>query len=428
MNAASPDLAGGERASSLFAPRMLDPASGKLLSNVLITIRGERVISVTEGLAAPPAAGDPRAETAAAPPTVVLPSSWTVLPGLIDAHTHILLQPEDTVVAPVLHKSEACRAIEGVAAARRVLEAGFTALRDMDSEGAGYADVALRDAIHRGVVPGPRLFVSGMPLTITGGYMTQLGYSPEISLPDPGTPVDSAEAMIALVRRNVKYGVDLIKVYASGSLPQVTRDGLEPSVQFSADEIRRIVEEAARWHKDVAAHAYGGAPARNAILGGVRSIEHGILLDERDVELMAKHGVFYCPTMYVYHSEPGLEERNGALFMERIRARHRQAFQLAHKAGVKIAFGTDAGGFEHGLNAREFQLMAGCGMSPLETLRSTTVRAAELLRRERELGVVAPGAYADIIAVEGNPLEDLGAMTRVPFVMKGGAVFKHDRR
>lgn len=421
MSTASTKLPAGTNASSLFAPRMFDPVSGKMLSNVLIGVRGDRVESVAEGLAGPP---DRRPE---APAPVLLPAAWTVLPGLIDAHTHILLQPEDSVVSPVLHKSEACRAIEGVAAARRVLEAGFTALRDVDSEGAGYADVALRDAIDRGTVPGPRLFVSGMPLTVTGGYMTQLGYSPEISLPDLGIPVDSPEAMIAVVRRNVKYRVDLIKVYASGSLPQVVRETLEPSVQFTAEEIRRIVDEAARWHRDVAAHAYGGASARNAVLGGVRSVEHGILMEERDAELIAKHGVYYCPTLYVYHSEPGLEERNGAEFMQRIRARHKQAFQFAHKAGVKIAFGTDAGGFDHGLNAREFQVMVDYGMSPLEAIRSATVRAAELLRREKDLGVIAPGSYADIIAVEGNPLEDVGAMTRVPFVMKGGAIVKDQR-
>ncbi len=413
---------GGERVVALFAPRLLDPLSGRTLSNALIVIRGERIESVTQGAPGAPARDDPRFRGAASFQSIALPSSVTVLPGLIDCHTHLLLEPEDAVTPPVLYKSQAYRAIESVAAARKSLEAGFTTMRDMDSEGAGFADVALRDAINRGVVAGPRLFVAGNPLTITAGYMNLLGFSPDIVLPDPGVPTDTVAAQIALIRRDVKYGVDLIKIYVTGSLPQMSAD-FEPLSQFSREEVQTIVAEAARWHKDVAAHAYGGIGARNAIEGGVRSIEHGLLLDEETIGLMVKHGTYWCPTLAVYSLEPGLD-RNGAAFMDRIRARHKQAFQAGLKAGVKIAFGTDVGGFEHGAGAREFQKMVEYGMTPLEAIRAATIRGAELLRRENDLGAIAAGHFADIIAVEEDPLRNIGAMTRVTFVMKGGTVVK----
>jgi imidazolonepropionase-like amidohydrolase len=412
----------GERVVALFAPRLLDPSSGRVISNALIIIRGERVESVTEDALGPAKADDPRFKGAASFQSIVFPAASTVLPGLVDSHTHALLQPMDAVTSPVLHKSQAYRAIEGVAGARRTLEAGFTTVRDVDSEGAGFADVALRDAINRGIVPGPRMFVSGNPLTITGGYMNLLGYSPDITLPDLGVPTDSIAAMIAVVRRNMKYGVDLIKIYTSGSLPQVTPD-FEPFSQFSVDEVKAVVAEAARWHKDVAAHAYGGVPARNAIEGGVRSIEHGLFLDDGIIELLVKKGVFWCPTLHVYTAEPGLE-RFGEAFMDAVKARHKKGFQAAIKAGAKIAFGTDAGGFEHGANAQEFRVMVDHGMTPLQAIRSATVVGAELLRKEKDLGAVAPGHLADIIAVDGDPLRDVTVLEHVKFVMKGGAVVK----
>ena len=415
--------AAGERLATLFAPRLLDPSSGQILENVLVTVRGERIESVTEGASGPPAAGDPRFHGAPAL-SIVLPAASTALPGLIDSHTHLLLQPQDVITSPVLYKSQAFRAIEGVAAARRTVEAGFTTVRDMDSEGAGLADVALRDAINRGIVPGPRMFVAGEALTITGGFMNSLGFSPDITLPDFAITTDSIPAMVAAARRNLKYGVDLIKIYATGSLPQVTPD-FEAFWQFSVDEVKAVVAEAARWHKDVAAHAYGGVGARNAILGGVRSIEHGQLFDDEIVALLVDKGVFWCPTMYLYFAEPGLE-RFGRVFMDAIRARHKKSFQAALKAGVKIAFGTDAGGFDAGANAREFEVMVDYGMTPLDAVRSATIRGAELLRKENDLGAVAPGRLADIIAVDGDPLKDIAALQRVQLVMKGGTVLKNE--
>ncbi len=398
-----------ERPATIFAARLLDPVSGRVMSNVLITLHGDRIESVEENSSAKGA--------------LTFPASVTVLPGLIDSHTHMLLEPEDALTPPVLHKSQAYREIEAVAAARRTLEAGFTTVRDMDSEGAEYADVALRDGINRGIVAGPHMFVSGNALTITGGYMNLLGMNPDLTLPDPATMTDTRDAMVAAVRRNAKYGVDQIKIYVTGSLPQVARPDFQALPQMSLEDVKTIVAEASRFHKDVAAHAYGGIGARNAIEGGVRSIEHGLFLDQDTIQMMASRGVFYCPTLYVYSSEPGLD-RNGVEFMNGVRARHKQAFQMAMKAGVKVVFGTDAGGFDHGANAHEFQSMVDDGMSPLEAIRSATLRGAELLRKEKDLGSIAPGHLADIIAVEGDPLRDIGAMMHVTFVMKDGAVVK----
>jgi imidazolonepropionase-like amidohydrolase len=397
---------------TLLAERMVDPVSGRVMSNVLVTVHGDRIESV--------------AEHSSSKADVVIPASWTVLPGLIDSHTHMLLQPEDALNPPVLRKSQAFREVEAVAAARRTLEAGFTTVRDMDSEGADFADVALRDGINRGIVPGPRMFVSGNALTITGGYMNLLGMNPDINLPDPAIMADTRDAMVAAVRRNVKYGVDQIKIYVTGSLPQVARPDFQPLPQMSTEDVKTIVAEASRFHKDVAAHAYGGAGARSAVEGGVRSIEHGLFLDRETIQLMASRGVFYCPTLYVYTAEPGLD-RNGVEFMNGVRERHKQAFQMAERAGVKIVFGTDAGGFDHGMNAQEFQFMVDDGMFPIEAIRSATTRGAELLRKEQDLGAVAPGHLADIIAVEGDPLRDIRAMTKVRFVMKGGVVVKQTK-
>jgi imidazolonepropionase-like amidohydrolase len=293
----------------------------------------------------------------------------------------------------------------------------------MDSEGAGFADVALRDAINEGLVPGPRLLVSTYALSITGGHMNLTGVNPDLDLPQLATMTDSREAMIAEVRRQVRGGADWIKVYATGALRHINRETMEAMAQYSVDDIRAIVQEAARWRRDVAAHAYGGEGARNAIEGGVRSLEHGMLLDDRTIAMMVEKGVYWCPTLSVYMPETNLPGAEGE-FSQRIVASHKRAFQMAMKAGVKIVFGTDIGAFPHGTGAREFAYMVDYGMSPLEAIRSATTRAAELIRMEDRVGAIRTGAYADLVAVEGNPLQDIKALQRVRFVMKGGEIIK----
>ena len=397
--------------TALRCGRLLDPASGSVTEGAVVVVRGGRIEAV--GKAVPPGA------------RMIDLSRHTCLPGLIDSHTHVMLEPEDERGAPpVISKSVAFRTVQGVAAAKKDLEAGFTTMRDLDSEGAGFADVAVRDGINQGVIPGPRLFVSSNELTITGGSMNNAGLNPDLEVPDPGALTDSRPAMIAEVRREVKYGADWIKVYATGPMRYIDPVTLEPMSQFSEDDLRAVVEEAKRWHRDVAAHAYGGEGAKNAIRAGVRSIEHGMLMDDETIKLLVDHGTWWCPTLTVYI--PKSKEDDTEL-RRRIVAHHKEVFQKAMKMGVKIAFGTDVGAFEHGTQARELVRMVDYGMSPLEAIRAATVRGAELLRLEKEIGTVEAGKAADVIAVEGDPLKDIGVLTRVAFVMKGGEVYKAPR-
>ncbi|HWC78161.1 MAG TPA: amidohydrolase family protein [Blastocatellia bacterium] len=393
--------------------RFLNPNDGSVASNVLIIVRGDRIEQVGAALQIPAGA------------RVIDLSAYTVLPGLIDSHTHVLLQPEDERGAPpVVVKSQAYRTVQGVAAAKKNLEAGFTTMRDLDSEGAGFADVAVRDGINRGIIPGPRLFVSTLALTITGGHMNNAGLNPDIQIPEPASLTDSREAMIAEVRRQIKYGADWIKLYATGTMRHIHPVSLESLSQVSLEEVKAVVNEAARWRRDVAAHAYGGEGAKNAIRGGVRSIEHGMLMDDETIRLLVEHGTFWCPTLGVYLPET---REDNSEFRRRIVARHKEVFQKAMKMGVKIAFGTDVGAYEHGTSVREFYKMVEYGMKPIDAIRSATVTGAQLLRMEKQIGSIEPGKYADVIAVEGNPLDDIRALGRVTFVMKGGEVYKSPR-
>jgi imidazolonepropionase-like amidohydrolase len=408
-----PALHVGAQSSQITAircGRLLNPVDGSVTENALIIVRGDRIEKTGAQLGVPTGV------------RVIDLSAYTVLPGLIDCHTHVLLQPEDERGAPpVVVKSQAFRTVQGVAAARKNLEAGFTTLRDVDSEGAGFADVAIRDAINRGIIPGPRLLVSTLALTITGGHMNNAGLNPDIHIPEPASLTDSRDAMVAEVRRQVKYGADWIKIYATGTLRHINPVTLESLSQLSAEEVRAIVQEAARWRRDVAAHAYGGDGAKNAIRGGVRSIEHGMLMDDETLKIMVEHGTFWCPTLSVYIPE---HEEDNTELRRRIVEHHKVVFQKAMRMGVKIAFGTDVGAYEHGTSTREFIRMVDYGMKPIDAIRSATVRAAELLRMEREIGTIEPGKFADLIAVEGNPLDDIRAVTRVVFVMKAGVVYK----
>ena len=405
-----PSLAQLNSVIAIRCGRLINPVDGSHTQNAVIIVRGERIDAVGPNLKVPHGA------------KVIDLSNYTVLPGLIDAHTHILLQPEDERGAPpVVTKSQAFRTVQGVAAAKNDLEAGFTTMRDLDSEGAGFADVAIRDGINQGIIPGPRLFVSTYALTITGGHMNNSGLNPDIAIPEPATLTDSRDAMIAEIRREVKYGADWIKLYATGTLRHIDPVTLESLSQVSLEDVKAVVAEAARWRRDVAAHAYGGEGANNAIRGGVRSIEHGMLMNDETLKLMVEHGTFWCPTLSVYFPETREDETE---FRRRIIAHHKGVFQKAMKMGVKICFGTDVGAFEHGTSAREFVRMVEYGMKPIDAIRSATTRASELLRMEKQIGSVEAGKLADIIAVEGNPLDDIKVLSRVMFVMKGGKVFK----
>ncbi len=404
-------LYGGE--ILLRAGRLLDVREGTVRHNVDILIDGDRIRAVGPGLELPPGAQE------------IDLRGLTVLPGLIDSHAHICLTPDYGSRNPVLYKTNPYRALEGLEAARRNLMAGFTTLRDLDNEGADMADIAVRDAIAAGLFTGPRLFVSGWALSITGGHMNLTGLRPSVDrrLEQLAIMTDSRDAMVAAIRDQHKAGVDFIKIYATGTMRHIDRESLEPLSQLSIEEVALIVREADRWRIDVAAHAYGGEGAYNAVAGGVRSIEHGMFLDDRTLDLMVEKGTFWSPTMTVYLPEEG-DAPEEVEFRNRVVERHRDTFRRAMKKGVRIAFGTDVGSLPHGEGWRELERMADYGMPPVEVLRSATTVGAELLRRENDLGRVAPGYLADLIAVEGRPEVGIGALKNVRFVMVGGTVAK----
>ena len=409
---AGPDSVTKPPQIAIRAGRLIDGVSGDPASGVLILIEGDRITSVARDLGPPAGA------------RVLDLSAYTVLPGLIDAHTHVCFAPQDGK-DPVLTKSIAFRALQGAAAARASLNAGFTTLRDIDSEGAGFADVAVRDAIQQGLIPGSRLFVATMALSITGGHMNLYGLAPEIDmrLPQVAAMTDCVDDMIKAVRQQVKYGADWIKIYATSTLRQIDQKTLEPIPQFTEEQVRVVVEEARRWRKDVAAHAYGGDGAKAAVRGGVRSVEHGMLLDDEALELMVERGVYWCPTfsnMQPKYALAGYPE----MLVKRLMARHRETFRKALRLGVKIAFGTDAGRVVHGTNAEEFELMVQAGMDPMRAIQAATSVAAELLRMQDEIGAVKKEYAADLVAVAGNPLDDVTLLKDVQFVMKAGTVVK----
>ncbi|HKY31575.1 MAG TPA: amidohydrolase family protein [Candidatus Polarisedimenticolia bacterium] len=404
------------RAVLLRAGRLIDPHDRTVRENIDLLIAGNRIHQAGPRLAAPAGAVE------------IDLRGRTVLPGLIDSHAHVCLTPDYAVRNPVLTKTNPYRAMEGLHAARANLMAGFTTLRDLDNEGADMADLAVRDAINQRMFEGPRLFVSGWAISITAGHMNLTGLAPDIDrrLPQLALMADSRDAAVAAIRGQAKAGVDFIKIYATGTLRHVDRETLEPLPQYTEEEMRAMVEEAARWGLDVAAHAYGGRAARDAVAAGVRSIEHGMVLDDGTLELMASRGTWWSPTMTVYVPDADTRPEDRA-FQERLVARHKDTFRRAMDQGVPIAFGTDVGSMPHGEGWRELQRMADYGMPPMEVIRSATVAGAALLRREKDLGRPAPGYLADLIAVEGRPDLDVSALRRVVFVMADGVVVKDER-
>jgi imidazolonepropionase-like amidohydrolase len=393
---------------ALRAARVLDPAASDVLQDGYVHVRDGKIVGCVSG--AP-----------AGIPVVDLGSS-TLLPGLVDCHTHLMLRPEDQVWPPAItFKTQVYRMIEGVAAARRTLEIGFTSARDTGNEGAVHCDTALRDAIARGVVPGPRLQVATDAISITAGDMALVSeVNPELGLPDPAGMADTRDEMIKEVRRQIKIGADWIKIYCTGTRKHVDPETMEPLHQMTPDDVRAIVAEAGRYRKDVAAHAYGGDGAQAAILGGVRTLEHGPLLTEDDLQLLREHGTFWVPTLGTYYL------RRKTDFDRRFTERHETAFRRALELQVRIAFGTDVGSYDHGGQMAEIFLMVRYGMEPIEAIRSATVVAAEVLRQDGRIGSLAEGAHADLIAVDGDPTTDIESLGRVSFITTGGRVFRDD--
>jgi imidazolonepropionase-like amidohydrolase len=400
------------------AGTLIDGKSDKPRHDQVIVIRGNRIESVSDAASAKTPAGA----------SVIDLSQQTVLPGLIDSHTHIFLQGEDPAKggydANILTAPLALRAARATVAARRALEQGFTTLRDVETEGAGYGDVGIKQAINMGYIPGPRLIVSTRAISTTGGYMLE-GYAPELEMPKGAQIADGPVEARKAAREQLDHGADWIKVYMTHRSWVGKNGELVAQPTLTVDELRAIVDETHGWGKKVACHAYSGIGLRRALDGGCDSIEHGLDLDDAAIAQMLKQGTWYVPTLAVYYTDWGPADTPDGK-RDRLRASvHEGSFKKALKAGVKIVFGTDMGGIPWTEPiAQEFTRMVEFGMQPMDAIQSATSRAAVMLDREGEIGMVAPGAFADIIAVLGDPLKDIKALENVQFVMKDGQVFR----
>src|SRR5580698_1006457 len=399
------------------AGKLLDVRSGKLLTDQVIVIRGDRIerIAGSRELKIPAGA------------TVVDLTGKTVLPGLIDCHTHIMLADTDNSHYDeiLLKQSWQYRTILATLNVKRDLEAGFTAMRDVETEGAMYSDVDVRNAINQGLIPGPRLKVATRGISTTGGYGLE-GYSPQVTVPVGVQTIDSPAEARKAVREQFNYGADLIKIYGTDRYSFLP-DGKEFSIaDFSLEEVQAIVDEARLKGLKVACHAYDGPGLHYCIDAGVASIEHGIQLDDEAIRKMVAKGIYLVPTLYVYCC--ALEKSDLAMSGGKTSrlAIHEVSFKKALAAGVKIAFGTDAGPFPHGTQAVEFEWMTRYGMSPLQAIQAATTNAADLMGWADQIGAIEPGKFADMISVDESPLEDIKKLKHVRFVMKGGAVVRND--
>jgi imidazolonepropionase-like amidohydrolase len=414
---------GGEEVAAvvvIHAGRLVDVRAGRVLENQGIRIEGERIKAVG------PWAEISRGLSAAA--RVVDLSRATVLPGLSDCHTHVLLQGDITAEdydAQLLKESIPYRTIRATVAARTALWNGFTAIRDLETEGAMYADVDVKTAINRGVIPGPRMFVSTRAFSATGMYPLS-GYSWELKMPEGVQIVDGVDEIRKAVREQVKYGADWIKVYADRRY--FMKDGkLHSMVNFTDEEMSEFVRETHRLGRKVAAHAMGWDGIDASLRAGVDSIEHGYGLDEGLMDRMVRQKIYWCPTIYagVYVAEG--RAAAGAPIWLTMRDLEAKAFGVAVRKGVPVAFGTDAGGFAWTENAaKEFGYMVRYGMTPMQAIQSATTVAARMLDREADMGAIEAGKFADLVATSGDPLRDITELERIRFVMKGGAIARDE--
>jgi imidazolonepropionase-like amidohydrolase len=405
--------AANETNIAIKAAHMVDVRSGTLVDDAVILIRGERITAAGSKLAIP------------AGTQVIDLGNKTLLPGLIDAHTHITGNPEDAGYS-IIAKSIPRITLAGARNALTTLRAGFTTIRDVGAD--GYTDIGLRDAINDGDVPGPRILASGPPLGITGGHCDDTMHAPEYKSSALGV-ADGVDEALKVTRRNIKYGADVIKICATGG---VLSFGDDPRTsQYTLEELKAIISDAHRLGRKTAAHAHGGDGIKLSVLAGIDSIEHGSYIDDEGIKLMKEHKTYLVPTLYlgdwlienaeaIKLPKPLLEKAKVVLPLARVN------IGKAIKAGVPIAFGTDAAVYPHGLNAREFAVLVKLGMTPAQAIRTATVNASDLLGWSDKVGSIEAGKYADLIAVDGEPLKDVRALEQVQWVMKGGAVVQRD--
>lgn len=404
----------------IHAGALIDGISSEPRENQYIVVRNDRIESVSSD-----APNLPDAE-------LIDLSHATVLPGLTDAHTHMFLQGEDPALGgydvQLLQFSQSYRAARATVSARRALEQGFTTIRDLETEGAGYGDLGIKRAVNEGWIPGPRIFGVGRAISTTGGYPLE-GYAPEIqdALPKGVQMIDGPVEARKAAREQLSNGVDWIKVYMTHRSWIDRKGNFVTQPTLTVEELKAIVDEAHGWRKKVACHAYSGEGLQRALDGGCDSIEHGLDISDAQIAQMLRQGTWYCPTLSVYYYDWAPANTADG---KRDRARadlHGKSFSRALKAGVKIVFGTDIGGIPWSDPiAQEFARMVEFGMTPMQAIQSATLRSAELLDMQGDIGAVAPGDYADIVAVSGDPLKDVNVLKNVGFVMKDGKVFKNE--
>jgi imidazolonepropionase-like amidohydrolase len=402
----------GQTSTVLRGARLLDVESGKMLKPGEVLVSGDRIVEVGAAVTHPAGA------------EVIDLGDRTLLPGLIDAHVHLFLHPGAEDLQTV-QESVPERTIRAVAAAKADLLAGFTAERDMGTEGAGSADTAVRNAIDNlGLASGPRLRISGNAVDILGGHEDAIGYNPAQHVLPNATWANNAAELVAVIRGQFKEGADFIKIYETGR--DELRDGkFSTPYQYTEAELRAAVEEAARVGKRVAVHATGEPGTLYAARAGVASIDHALQLSEETMRLMREKQIFAVPTFAIFEyfadhaPSPQAGERE-----RRILEFHAHEFGAQLAAGVPMAVGSDVGPFPHGTQAREFVLMVKYGMSPLAAIQAGTLNGAKLLGWQDRIGALKPGYFADIVAVPGDPLQDIGVLQSVSFVMKGGTIYK----
>ena len=410
--AASPDI------KTIHCGHLIDTDAGKLLGESTIVIEGARIKEVRSG----------KAEVANAKQNIDLPTS-TCLPGLIDSHVHLTMEFSPTTYSDKFRLNTADFAIRSTVYAKRTLDAGFTTVRnlaDYDND-----SIALRNAINAGIVPGPRIFTAGKAIGSTGGHADPTdGFRADLA-GDPGPKdgiINSSEDAWKAVRQHYKDGADAIKIMPSGGV--LDESTSVDNAQMTIEEIKAVVTAAHDYGFTVAAHAHGAEGIRRAIVGGVDSIEHGTYMDDADMKLMKEHGTWLVPTIIAGKTAeeqakiPGRYPPQVAAKALLIGPIIQATAGKAYKAGVKIAFGTDAAVYPHGQNAKEFAYMVEAGMPPMFVIQAATTHGAQLLKKEKDLGSIAPGKFADVIAVEGNPLDNVALLQKVGFVMKAGVAYK----
>jgi imidazolonepropionase-like amidohydrolase len=398
---------------ALRAARLVDGRGGPPLTDAVVLVEGDRIRAVGSKLAVP--AGF----------EVVDLGTATILPGLIDCHTHITMGDPGDYYQKMFRRSAIDAAVAAPTFARKTLLAGFTTVRDLGSE--EFVDVALRRAIDSGFIPGPRMQVATLTVGATGGHADRVGFSPYLRFEEFSGIADGVDEIRKLIRMEVKNGADVIKLMAGAGV--ISGEDSVGAPQYSQEEMNAVVEEAAMWGKKVAAHAHGAEAIKRAVRAGVASVEHGSLLDDEGIKLMKERGTYLVADIYnddfILSRYKELNYPEMMLEKERVVGRlQRENFARAVKAGVKIAFGTDAGVYPHGQNGRQFAYMVKGGLTPMQAIQSATSRAADLMGWSDRVGAIAPGMYADLVAVAGNPLEDITELERVRFVMKGGMILK----